>query len=69
MPTFVLWVKAELENLDAFWAPEDHCWTLDVKQGGGAEEDRISARGDLPRCLKTNPDPTPYRAPPPATWS
>ena len=38
MPTFVLWVKAELEGLTQFWAPEDHCWTLDVKQGGGAEE-------------------------------
>ncbi|KAL1524005.1 hypothetical protein AB1Y20_018920 [Prymnesium parvum] len=38
MPTFVLWAKAELEGLSEFWAPDDHCWVLDVKQGGGAEE-------------------------------
>ena len=46
MPTFVLWVKAELEGLTKFWAPDDHCWTLDVKQGGGAEEREESDERD-----------------------
>ena len=37
MPIFVLHAKFELENVVKFWVPEDHCWTLDVKQAAGPE--------------------------------
>ena len=38
MPIFVLYAKAEMENVAKFWVPEDHVWIFDVKQGAGAEE-------------------------------
>ena len=31
-------MKAELEGVAKFWAPSDHVWNLDIKQGAGAEE-------------------------------
>ena len=38
MPIFLLQVHAELEGVAKFWAPANHCWKLDVKQGAGSEE-------------------------------
>lgn len=38
MPIFVLYAKAELENVVKFWVPEDHVWHFDVKQASGSEE-------------------------------
>lgn len=38
MPTFLLRIKADLDGVDKFWVPDDHCWKLDVRQSGGAEE-------------------------------
>ena len=37
MPIFVLHVKAELEGVAAFWAPDETTWTIDVKQGAGSD--------------------------------
>lgn len=38
MPTFVLWVKAELENVAEIAAPAGHAWCIDVQQAAGTEE-------------------------------